>query len=52
MIFLRINSTGRIAILNRNSLRILNDRRKRKHSLRTVINAIFPINNTGVQMKI
>jgi putative transposase len=29
--------------------KILNDQRKRKHSLRTIINAIFSINNTGVQ---
>ena len=31
--------------------KILNDQRKRKHSLRTIINAIFFINNTGVQWR-
>jgi putative transposase len=31
--------------------KILNDKRKRKHSLRTVINAIFFINCTGVQWR-
>lgn len=31
--------------------KILNDQRKRKHSLRTIINAIFSINNTGVQWR-
>ena len=30
---------------------LLNDQRKRKHSLRTIINAIFFINNTGVQWR-
>ena len=31
--------------------KILNDQRKRKHSLRIIINAIFSINNTGVQWR-
>ncbi|WP_109744394.1 transposase [Arcicella aurantiaca] len=31
--------------------KILNDQRKRKHSLRTIINAIFSINNTGTQWR-
>jgi putative transposase len=31
--------------------KILNDQRKRKHSLRTIINAIFFINNTGIQWR-
>jgi putative transposase len=31
--------------------KILNDQRKRKHSLRTIVNAIFFINNTGIQWR-
>lgn len=31
--------------------KILNDKRKRKHSLRIIMNAIFSINNTGVQWR-
>lgn len=31
--------------------KIVNDQRKRKHSLRTILNAIFFINNTGVQWR-
>lgn len=31
--------------------KILNDQRKRKHSLRTLVNAIFFINNTGTQWR-
>jgi transposase len=30
---------------------IINDQRKRKHSLRTIINAIFSLNNGGVQWR-
>jgi len=31
--------------------KILNDKRKRKHTLRIILNAIFFINNTGVQWR-
>ncbi len=31
--------------------KIINDQRKRKHSLRTIVNAIFFINNTGIQWR-
>ncbi len=31
--------------------KILNDQRKRKHSLRAIVNAIFFINNTGIQWR-
>ena len=31
--------------------KIIADQRKRKHSLRTIINAIFSLNNTGSQWR-
>jgi transposase len=31
--------------------KILNDQRKRKHCLRTILNVIFFINNTGFQWR-
>jgi putative transposase len=31
--------------------KILNDQRKRKHSLRTIVDAIFFVNNTGIQWR-